>query len=271
MGFNMAFTKFFIHKKDEYNYSGRVLTLGRQDIAVTAKDMKLLGIKIESSSLNTLTSEEYLRALGFHRIDEMDYSNHDGANIIHDLNKPVSKKLWEKFDFIIDGGTLEHCFNVSVFMSNLIYMLKPGGTIIHANPSQGTCNHGFYNFQPTFYYSFYKANNFEEMEFNFIEMYTSAKLIFEDKKARVRVVPVENWNNLDYKSTVPSYAMFKAVKPKESFKGEIVIPIQEFYYNIFKEKQRIGGGLINQQTYLKIRGDFKENTYDNIIKNAYWL
>jgi hypothetical protein len=37
-------------------------------------------------------------------------------------------------------------------------MLKPGGQVIHMNPSNNFCGHGFYQFSPEFYFSAYSSS-----------------------------------------------------------------------------------------------------------------
>src|SRR5262249_47687683 len=59
-----------------------------------------------------------------------------------------------KYDMLYDGGTMEHCFNVGQVMRNIHAMVKPGGFIVHLNPCN-YFNHGFFNFNPTFYHDFY--------------------------------------------------------------------------------------------------------------------
>ncbi len=270
MGLNMALTKFLFSKRAAYGYGGRVLTLGKQEIAVTTAEIKALGGAVTQVSHQTATDGEYLKALGFATIDSMDVSAHDGATILHNLNEPVSAALWDLFDCVIDGGTLEHCFNVSACMESVLRMLKSGGSVIHINPTAGSSNHGFYNFQPTFYFSFYGANGFGSMDCHFIEMHTDPRSIFTDKDARVRVVPVENWNNLDYHTAHPSYVIFRAVKGSREPEPPVV-PIQEFYYRIFREKQKVGGGRIDDAIYRRIRGDVGENDYQRIMGKSYWL
>ena len=271
MGINLALTKLLLRKKAEYNYAGHLLTLGRQEIGLSRETLYALTGMPVNGETGPLTQEEFFTHLGFVDVAAMDYSDHDGAAIIHDLNQPAPEALWSRFDFILDGGTLEHCFNVANFMNSMARMVKPGGTILHINPVQGFCNHGFFNFQPTFYFSFYHANGFKAVDCFFLELHTDIRSTFADQQAKCRVIPIEaNFNNLNYHSSHPCYIIFKAVKGN-SDEQPPVIPIQEFYYRIFKEKAKVGGGLINEQTYLQLRGDVPENSYEQIMSKSYWL
>lgn len=80
-----------------------------------------------------------------------------GGEIVCNLNEPIADELRGTFDIVFDGGTMEHCFNVSQAIANILSMAKVDGYICHANPMT-MVNHGFYNFSPTFYYDFYVQN-----------------------------------------------------------------------------------------------------------------
>jgi len=60
----------------------------------------------------------FARELGASKVSAMDVSEYEGADILHDLNVPAPANLHERFDLLIDGGTLEHVFNVPVSMES---------------------------------------------------------------------------------------------------------------------------------------------------------
>lgn len=101
-------------------------------------------------------AERLFEKLGFGAIQTMDFSAYEGAQIIHDLNRPVPARLHDSFEFIFDGGTLEHVFNVPQAFENVFNMLRPGGTFVSATPFNGWPGHGFYQFQPDLVWSFWK-------------------------------------------------------------------------------------------------------------------
>ena len=80
-----------------------------------------------------------------------------GDEVLQDLNGPLKPELAQQFDIVYDGGTMEHCFNVAQGIANLLGMAKVGGYIVHSNPFN-LPNHGFFNFNPTFYADFYEDN-----------------------------------------------------------------------------------------------------------------
>lgn len=99
--------------------------------------------------------ETLMRKLGFGKIETLDFSDYEGASIIQDLNAPIPDDLDQQFDFIFDGGTIEHVFNVPQALESVFRMLKPGGRFISANGMNGWVGHGIYQFNPELVWSFW--------------------------------------------------------------------------------------------------------------------
>ena len=72
--------------------------------------------------------------------------------MIHDLNLPVPPELHERYDLIIDGGTLEHVFHVPIAMENCMKMTKTGGHVVIITNINNLVGHGFYHFSPDFFF-----------------------------------------------------------------------------------------------------------------------
>lgn len=107
--------------------------------------------------VNPLSFFKYFNA----KLDIVDICKHRGNEKVVDLNIPNSTFLLEnKYDIVIDNGTLEHCFNVGEALLNTARMVKSNGFVFHINPLS-MINHGFFNICPTFLYDFYDQNNFE--------------------------------------------------------------------------------------------------------------
>lgn len=101
-------------------------------------------------------SESVFEALGIES-DFADLVASRGKEIVLDLNDPAPAELTGKYDLVYDGGTMEHCFNVGQVMRNIAAFAKLGGYIVHVNPFT-FFNHGFFNFNPTFYHDWYSQN-----------------------------------------------------------------------------------------------------------------
>ena len=104
----------------------------------------------------------FARALGAEHVSSMDISSYEGADVVHNLNFPVSPDLHERFDLVIDGGTLEHVFHVPVAMENCMKITKVGGHVVVFTNINNLVGHGFYQFSPELFYRvFSRENGFE--------------------------------------------------------------------------------------------------------------
>jgi Methyltransferase domain len=159
-------------------FSGRVLQLGRQGIYMTLDMVKAAAAKngvrltpIDKIDLswdpelvkkNYISDKCFFKMLGFEECESLDNSDFEGADHVFDLNNPmVPDHLRDRFDFIHNGGTMEHVYHVPNVMNAIFSMLKVGGRILHIAPSSNHVDHGFYMFSPTFFTDFYAANKFE--------------------------------------------------------------------------------------------------------------
>jgi hypothetical protein len=103
-----------------------------------------------------------LRALGANCVDSIDASEYEGATIIHDLNQPIGDELRERFTFVLDGGSLEHIFNVPVALRSYMEMAEVGGHLMIHTMANNYLGHGFYQFSPElFFRTLVPANGYE--------------------------------------------------------------------------------------------------------------
>jgi hypothetical protein len=86
-----------------------------------------------------------------------------GSQYRFDLNQPVP--LNDKFDVTINIGTGEHVFNVYQFYKTAHDLTAEGGLMIHSAPFTGWIDHGFYSFQPTFFFDLARANRYHVLTF----------------------------------------------------------------------------------------------------------
>jgi hypothetical protein len=98
-------------------------------------------------------SRSVFAALGI-ETDFVDIVASRGFEIVLNLNLPAPAEMEGRYDLVYDGGTMEHCFNVGQVMRNIFAFARIGGYIVHANPIN-YYNHGFYNFNATFYHDWY--------------------------------------------------------------------------------------------------------------------
>lgn len=145
--------------------NGRTLGLGRHGFQIEKPfarlyERALTKYGLERKRFIYLQEDGYyenlMSKLGFGDIESMDFSDYEGATILHDLNKPISTELEGQFGFIFDGGTLEHVFNTPVALDNVFRMLKTGGRFVSANGMNGFNGHGLYQFGPDLVWTYWR-------------------------------------------------------------------------------------------------------------------
>lgn len=164
---------------------GRILTLGRQTIGMTYEQVLQLFRQegYTHPDLKQLFAEEnldsrtrygkgtgfisdavFFKLMGITDMVAMDVSDYEGAEIIHNLNLPIPESLHNQFDFIIDGGTFDHLFDLRRAFANVVKMLRPGGRIFQWNAASNFTGSAYLSFGPDFFYDYFTINHF--VDFN---------------------------------------------------------------------------------------------------------
>lgn len=172
MGLALNATRFLIQARRAGVRFDETLTLGRQYMMVSPERMMALlhkhGLDAPSGGENEFLAslyatrwrfEVFARALGANMVSSMDASGFEGATIVHDLNQPVPAELEERFDMVIDGGTLEHVFNFPLAIANCMKMVKTGGHLVLLTVANNYCGHGFYQFSPELFFRVLSPEN----------------------------------------------------------------------------------------------------------------
>ena len=176
MGIARGAARLILEECSKRPFEGTVLQLGRQKFFFNEAqleswaplhDVKLvqdIPVTKSADSLidgDNIDDKTFFHKIGFKNVESSDYSDFQEADHVFDLNEPVPDHLHNKFDVIVDMGTIEHIFNISQVLKNLHDMLKEGGRIIHMLPSSNWVDHGFYMFSPTLFHDYYSANNWQ--------------------------------------------------------------------------------------------------------------
>ena len=112
----------------------------------------------------------FYTALGFETVDSIDISDRDKANIRFDLNdSDITTVVQNRYDLVIDGGTMEHIFDIRRVFLHITDLMKTGGYVIHVLPGNNTYDHGFYQFSPTLFRDYYLANRFDVVNVEVLE------------------------------------------------------------------------------------------------------
>lgn len=165
MGMNYAYLKYIEDLIESEGRPQEVLFLGRQSCKDFSKrasklirrNYKAVNKEVPDRRSNYYTDTFMLDCGWTTKTDTLDLSDYEGANLLYDLNERIH--LGSTYDLIIDGGTLEHVFNVPIALENISSFLKVGGRVIHFVPANGYMGHGFYQFSPEFFASVYSEEN----------------------------------------------------------------------------------------------------------------
>jgi len=112
---------------------------------------------------NYINCQALMRLLGAEKTEACDISDYEGAEHIFDLGLPLPKQYKNRFDTILDVGTLEHIFDIPQALENINDMLKAGGTLVMASPMSKAANHGFYSISPTLYHDYLIENGYADI------------------------------------------------------------------------------------------------------------
>jgi SAM-dependent methyltransferase len=146
-------------------------TLGRQHLSVRPSELEAVlratGLSVPEGAMQATSGASFAdrllpALLGIETLVSIDYSGYEGASVVHDMNVPLPQDRWGSYDAVIDGGTLEHVFNVPVALASCMRMLKIGGRFYALTPANNHCGHGFFKFSPELFFRvFSPAQGFE--------------------------------------------------------------------------------------------------------------
>jgi len=137
---------------------GASATLGRQAVALPRKPL------LEAYSMAGCTPtvrpkrvtwgwvDPILRDFGAEEVVSIDASDYEGASRVHDMNTEIPHDLVDRFNLVLDAGTLEHIFDFPTAIRNCMRMVAPGGHLLIVTPTNNEAGHGFYQFSPELFY-----------------------------------------------------------------------------------------------------------------------
>ena len=162
---------------------GSVLTLGRQTIAMNYPELfqlfhqegyhpnqdlinqiDITYDKVTRVGKNTgfITDDVFFGLFGIKQLAVLDVSRYEDCHIVHDLNRPIPDELYGQFDFIIDGGTFDHLFDLRTCFENVVKMLKPNGRIFQWNAASNFTGAAYLSFGPDLFFDYYVLNQFAD-------------------------------------------------------------------------------------------------------------
>jgi hypothetical protein len=184
---------------------GQTITLGRQTLHVSSERIGREINTVNDYSKNKFCEELLINEFGALKVDSLDNSAYEDANIICNLNLPLELNLQSKYDTVIDAGTSEHIYQISQALKSISEIVKPGGTIIHILPANNLCGHGFWQFSPELFFSLYSEDNgYSELEIFIADI--------DDSKNWYKVLKPENGNRVEVRGAIPQYILVKVIR-----------------------------------------------------------
>jgi hypothetical protein len=186
------------------------VTIGRQTLHVSDRRIRKL-VGTEPSHKNQRYCEALLTEFfGATKVDSIDNSDYENATYIHNMNEALPNSLSNKYDTIIDAGTLEHIYNAPQAFKNCSLLSKLGGQILHILPANNCCGHGFWQFSPELFFSLYsEANGYSETEV-FVADQSNTKNWYQVKRPT-------NGKRVEVSSSTEVYVLVRTVLSRKDF------------------------------------------------------
>lgn len=172
-----ALIRFLVAEHVRKPIQGKILALGKQSVSVSLSKIKEIfdeynceinhnfKDKIDQDTRyrsGNLDDESLFSMFGSVDYQTLDVSDYENASIVHNLNMPIPKELEGQFDFIVDGGTFDHLFDLKTCFENVTKLLKPGGRIFQWNAASNYANAGYLSFSADFFYDYYTLNKYAD-------------------------------------------------------------------------------------------------------------
>lgn len=182
---------------------GCVATIGRQGMLLSKSRLARLTKSKPGEYFGSYCEPLLMGYFGASSVQSFDNSDYERATFITDMNKPLM--IEARFDTVIDGGCIEHIYNVVQALKNVSQMCSEGGQILHILPANNFCGHGFWQFSPEVFFSLYsETHGYSETQV-FLADLAVERFWYEVKKP-------ENGQRANVTSSTPVYALVRTRK-----------------------------------------------------------
>ena len=226
MGVNLHSLNFLLLNSKRREF-GKTLTLGKLKIYVDEFNIKKI-LNDKNYKKQKYIDEVLINYFGSTQVAVLDINDYEGANIIHDLNIKIPEKLEDKYDTILDFGTLEHIFDVKTAIENISLMSKKNGMILHVSPTNNFCGHGFYQFSPEFFNTVYSLN----------KSYKNTEIFLSNTYDSKNWYKLKEFNNkrINVQSDQETYVLCKTIIVNKNISNQLQ---QSDYKEKYKERKNI--------------------------------
>ena len=252
-------------KNNSFKSFDSVIELGSQNIEPSyqarAKDV------VNSKKINIekdISTKDFYKSLGFSQYCSVDADGQRNA-LVYDLNQNLLDKynFNKKFDLVTNFGTSEHVFNQKNFFENAHNLTKVNGLMIHILPFEGYFNHGYFNYQPSFFYDLALFNKYKIINFWYFS---------ERPEKNFKYYYGSNYRPVDYSNNLMKYLDELSKKNKLSGNpsnchSSLAIVYKKIKDEKFKDPFQ-SQWVINNKLENYKEGDFNSNEILNINKDV---
>lgn len=172
MGLDTEVVKMLMRCRNHGVQFSSTLTLGKQSFFPSIKETQTIfkkfgfnpdqGTQIAESKPS---SDPFWTFLGAEKLDCMDASSYEGANLIHDLNQPLPDSFANtKYSTVCDIGTLEHVFHFPNALHSVLNLVDINGHFLSFTTMNNYSGHGFYQFSPELFWQVLNETNGFQIE-----------------------------------------------------------------------------------------------------------
>lgn len=181
MGLGYHMTEALVREHIYKPIEGDVLMLGRQTVflpfveicelmreqGLTTEGVELASMEIDSTTLNRpenavcITDRALFGLLGGKAVVRaLDHTDYEGAEVIHDLRRPIPPSLIGTADFIVDGSVLDNVYDPAVALMNANGLLRPHGRLLAIDAMGGPNIPSYTNITPLWFLDYFVLNGF---------------------------------------------------------------------------------------------------------------
>lgn len=178
MGIGITTFNFYclLNARGYFNDLKSVIEIGDQNIMVANWDDFADRIVREVGDFShnrgePITAKSLYESLGFENYKCIDTCE-SLDSLVFDMNKDLAETYGysKQFDLVTNHGSSEHCFNQYQCFKNIHNLCRSGGLMIHGLPFHGSLNHGFYNYQPSFFMWLVGANDYKLLSLTVVDV-----------------------------------------------------------------------------------------------------
>jgi SAM-dependent methyltransferase len=246
----------------------KTLIIGRTKVWVTPGELhaaaREFGIDLTLAAAEEILKrnegycEPLFELLGAEIVQAMDVSSYEGATLIHDLNQPLPGSVRERFTAVVDGGSLEHVFNIVEAFKSCMELTAEGGSFISLAPANNFLGHGFHQPSPEFFFGALGPEN----------GFTVRRLLLHENRKNAPVFevmdPREFGGRVNLCNRLPVFLKAWAVREKVKPLFE-VFPQQPDWADLWQNREANGGNGGGALSFKARARDFVRKTWPGLL------